>query len=400
MGIVSNRLGRIKLSPSSAISSRAMELAREGRDIIRLSAGEPDFDTPQYIKDAATAAMQRGETKYAPVAGIPELKAAICAKFERENGLAYEPNEIQVCSGGKQAVYNALAASLDDGHEVITPAPYWVSYPDMVTLAGGTPVTVETSPTNGFVLAPAVLEAAITPNTRWLILNSPGNPSGGVYSRSDLEAIADVLRHHPHVWTLTDDIYEHVIYDGETFHTLPEVAPDLKDRTLIVNGFSKSYCMTGWRLGYAAGPAELIAAMVKVQSQTQGCANSIAQWAGVAALEGDQSFIADHNRSFLERRDLVCSMLNQTNGLSCTPPKGAFYLYVSCHDLIGRTTPGGETIETDEDVVRYFLDTEGVALVHGGAYGLSPYFRISYAEDTAKLEEACRRIQRACAALK
>jgi aspartate aminotransferase len=399
MSIVSERIKQIKLSPSSAISARAMELAREGHDIIRLSAGEPDFDTPKFIKDAAYDAMMRGETKYPPVTGIPELRSAICEKLDRENGLEYAPENVLVCSGGKQVIYNALAASVNPGDEVIITAPYWVSYPDMVTLVGGTPVVIQTEQSNGFVVSSEALEAAITDKTRWFILNSPGNPSGCVYSRDDLAAIGAVLERHPHVWVIADDIYEHVIYDGETFHTIAQVVPSLKDRTLTMNGFSKSYCMTGWRIGYGAGPVELIKAMTKVQSQTQGGVNTMAQWAGVTALRGDASFIAENTRSFEKRRDLVVSMLNQASGLRCEKPKGAFYLYVSCADLIGKRTAQGKVLETDGDVVTYLLDAEGVALVHGEAYGLSPYFRISYAAATDVLEDACRRIQRATAAL-
>jgi aspartate aminotransferase len=399
MSIVSERIKQIKLSPSSAISARAMELAREGHDIIRLSAGEPDFDTPKFIKDAAYDAMMRGETKYPPVTGIPELRSAICEKLDRENGLEYAPENVLVCSGGKQVIYNALAASVNPGDEVIITAPYWVSYPDMVTLVGGTPVVIQTEQSNGFVVSSETLEAAITDKTRWFILNSPGNPSGCVYSRDDLAAIGAVLERHPHVWVIADDIYEHVIYDGETFHTIAQVVPSLKDRTLTMNGFSKSYCMTGWRIGYGAGPVELIKAMTKVQSQTQGGVNTMAQWAGVTALRGDASFIAENTRSFEKRRDLVVSMLNQASGLRREKPKGAFYLYVSCVDLIGKRTAQGKLLETDGDVVTYLLDAEGVALVHGEAYGLSPYFRISYAAATDVLEDACRRIQRATAAL-
>lgn len=399
MSIVSERIQKIKLSPSSAISARAMELAREGHDIIRLSAGEPDFDTPTFIKDAAYDAMMRGETKYPPVTGIPELRSAICDKLAQENGLKYTPENVLVCSGGKQVIYNALAASVNPDDEVIITAPYWVSYPDMVTLVGGIPVVMQTEQSNGFVVSPEALEAAITDKTRWFILNSPGNPSGCVYSADDLAAVGAVLERHPQVWVIADDIYEHVIYDGETFHTIAQVVPSLRDRTLTMNGFSKSYCMTGWRVGYGAGPVELIKAMTKVQSQTQGGVNTMAQWAGVAALRGDASFIAENTRSFEQRRDLVVSMLNQANGLRCEKPKGAFYLYVSCGDLIGKRTPQGKIIETDADVVAYLLDSVGVALVHGEAYGLSPYFRISYAAATNVLEDACRRIQRATAAL-
>ncbi len=399
MSVVAKRLSRIKASPSSMISSKAMELARAGHDIIALSAGEPDFDTPEHIKAAAKRALDEGKTKYPPVAGIPELREAICEKLLRENGLEYAPDQVVVSTGGKQVIFNALVATMDPKDEVIIPAPYWVSYPDMTLLAGGTPVEVATDPANEFRMTPEQLEAAITPRTKWLIINNPCNPSGAVYSSDDLKALTEVLRRHPHVWVLTDDIYEHIIYGDTKFATIAQVAPDLHDRTLTMNGFSKAYCMTGWRLGYGAGPRELINAMTKIQSQSTSGTSTISQWAGIAALEGDQSFIQKNNAVFESRRDLALSLINQAKGLSCRAPKGAFYLYVDCRELMGASTPGGKSVESDADVVNYFLDTEGVAVVHGEAFGLSPFFRISYALDTGQLEQACMRIQRACAAL-
>ena len=399
MPITAQRMSRIKASPSIAISAKAMEMARAGHDVIALSAGEPDFDTPDNVKIAAMRAIIEGRTKYAPITGIPELREAICRKLERENGLGYAPDEVLVCSGGKQVIYNALTATLDPGDEVVIPAPFWVSYPDMVLLAGGTPVVVETDAANGFRLAPKRLEEAITANTKWLILNNPCNPSGAVYPAKDLEGLAEVLRRHPHVWVLSDDIYEHIIYGGEPFSTMAQAAPDLRGRTLTMNGLSKAYCMTGWRLGYGAGPKELIATMSKIQSQTTSAASSISQWAGVEALEGDQSFIEDNVAVFEQRRDLGVSILNQANGLSCSLPGGAFYLYADCGGTIGKRTPDGATIENDGDFAKYLLASEEVAVVHGEAFGLSPYFRISYALATDRLEEACMRIQRACASL-
>ena len=400
MTIAARRMSRIKASPAAVITARAMEMARAGRDVIALSAGEPDFDTPDHIKAAAIRAIGEGKTKYPPLTGIPELREAICRKLERENGLRYAPDLVLVCNGGKQVIYNALTATLDPGQDVVIPAPYWVSYPDMVLLAGGKPVVVVAADAaNEFRLNAEQLEGAITAKTRWLILNNPCNPSGAVYSARDLEAIAAVLRRHPHVWVLADDIYEHIIYDGEPFSTLAQVAPDLHERTLTMNGLSKAYCMTGWRIGYGAGPQELIAAMAKVQSQTTSGASSISQWAGVEALDGDQAFIQDNLAVFRERRDLGASMLNQAEGLSCGVPNGAFYLYVDCRETIGKRTRRGETVETDADFAKYLLDAEEVAVVHGEAFGFSPYFRVSYALATDRLREACTRIQRACAAL-
>ena len=399
MSIAARRMSRIKASPSIAISAKAMEMARAGRDVIALSAGEPDFDTPDNIKIAAMRAIIEGKTKYAPISGVPELREAICRKLERENGVRYSPDQLLVCSGGKQVIYNALAATLDPDDEVVIPAPYWVSYPDMTLLAGGNPVVVATDAANGFRLAPEALDAAITPRTKWLILNNPGNPSGGVYSAKDLESLAEVLRRHPHVWILSDDIYEHIVYGEEPFTTMARAAPDLKDRILTMNGLSKAYCMTGWRIGYGAGPKALVAAMTKIQSQTTSAASTISQWAGVEALEGDQSFIGDNVAVFRERRDLGVSILNQAKGLTCDSPLGAFYLYVGCEEAIGKRTPNGGIIENDGDFAKYLLDSEEVAVVHGEAFGLSPFFRLSYALATDRLEEACMRIQRACASL-
>ena len=399
MSIAARRMSRIKASPSIVISAKAMEMARAGRDVIALSAGEPDFDTPANVKIAAMRAIIEGKTKYPPITGIPELREAICRKLERENGLSYAPDELLVCSGGKQVIYNALTATLDPEDEVVIPAPFWVSYPDMTLLAGGTPVVVETSAADGFRLTAQRLEAAITGKTKWLILNNPCNPSGAVYSAQDLDALAEVLRRHPRVWVLSDDIYEHILYSGGAFSTMAQVAPDLRERILTMNGFSKAYCMTGWRLGYGAGPKELIAAMTKIQSQTTSAASSISQWAGVEALEGGQRFIRDNVAVFEERRDLAVSILNQTNGLSCDSPGGAFYLYADCAGTLGKRTPGGTVIENDADFAKHLLENEEVAVVHGEAFGLSPYFRISYALATERLEEACMRIQRACASL-
>ena len=399
MTIAARRMSRIKASPAAVISAQAMEMARAGRDVIAVSAGEPDFDTPDHVKAAAIRAIDDGKTKYPPLTGIPELREAICRKFERDNGLRYNPDQVLVCNGGKQVIYNALTATLDPGQEVIIPAPFWVSYPDMVLLAGGDPVVVATDAANEFRLGAEQLEGAITAQTKWFILNNPCNPSGAVYSATDLQGLAEVLRRHPHVWVLTDDIYEHIIYGDEPFSTMGQVAPDLHERILTMNGLSKAYCMTGWRIGFGAGPKELIGAMAKIQSQTTSGASSISQWAGVEALDGDQTFIRDNVEVFRERRDLGASMLNQAEGLSCGTPNGAFYLYVDCRGIVGQRTPAGETIETDADFAKYLLDSEEVALVYGEAFGLSPYFRVSYALATERLREACARIQRACAAL-
>ncbi len=400
MAFIADRLSRIKPSPTVAVSNMAAEMKAAGKDVIGLGAGEPDFDTPEHIKQAAVAAMAAGKTKYAPVAGIPELRRAICDKMKRDNGLTYTPEQITVGCGGKQTIYNALMATLNPGDEVIIPAPYWVSYPDITLLAEGEPVIVDCPETEGFKLTPAALEAALTPRTKWLILNSPSNPTGAAYTRADLKALADVLLRHGHVWVMTDDMYEFIVYDDFEFTTIAQVEPRLYDRTLTLNGLSKAYCMTGWRVGYAAGAVEVIRAMNKIQSQSTTSTSTISQWASVAALDGDHSFIARNNKVFKERRDLVVSMLNQATGLTCATPEGAFYVYPSCAGTIGRQTPDGKTISTDADFVTYLLEAEGVAAVHGEAFGLSPHFRISYATSTEALEEACGRIQRACAALR
>ncbi len=396
MGFLASSLSRIKPSPTIAVTNLARELRAAGRDIIGLGAGEPDFDTPDHIKEAAITAIRRGETKYTAVDGTPQLKAAIVRKFRRDNGLDYEAAEITVGTGGKQVLYNAFMATVDAGDEVVIPAPYWVSYPDMVRLAGGEPVFVPCPAENGFRLRPEDLERAITPRTKWLVLNSPSNPTGAAYRREELAAIAEVLRAHPQVWVMTDDMYEHLVYDDFVFTTIAQVAPDLKPRTLTVNGVSKAYAMTGWRIGYAGGPRELIRAMATIQSQSTSNPCSISQAAAVAALDGDQSFLAERNRVFRERRDLVVSMLDRAPGLSCPKPEGAFYVYPSCAGVIGKRPPGGQPITSSEDFARYLLEDAGVAVVHGAAFGLDPHFRISYATATELLEEACRRIIRAC----
>lgn len=400
MAFLAASLARVKPSPTIAVTTKAAELKAAGRDVIGLGAGEPDFDTPDNIKQAAIAAIQAGKTKYTAVDGTPELKKAIAAKFLRENGLKYEPNQVTVGTGGKQVLYNALLATLDPGDEVIIPAPYWVSYPDMVLLCGGTPVPVICPAEQGFKLQPADLEAAITPKTKWLILNSPSNPTGAAYSFAEMKALTDVLLRHPQVHVLTDDMYEHLVYDGFQFVTPAQVEPKLYDRTLTLNGVSKAYCMTGWRIGYAAGRPDLIKAIAKVQSQSTSNPSSISQAAAVEALNGPQDFIPRHNEVFKQRRDLIVSMLNQSAGLSCHRPEGAFYVFPSCAGTIGKKTPDGKVIETDEDFVTYLLESEGVAVVQGSAFGLAPFFRISYATATEALQEAGIRIQRACAALR
>ncbi|EWY41075.1 aspartate aminotransferase [Skermanella stibiiresistens SB22] len=400
MPFIATRLSNIKPSPTIAVTQKARELKAAGRDIIGLGAGEPDFDTPDTIKQAAIKAIQSGDTKYTAVDGTPALKKAICAKFKRENGLDYAPEQITVGTGGKQVLYNALMATLNPGDEVIIPAPYWVSYPDMVLLADGVPVPVECPPETGFKLQPADLEKAITPKTKWLILNSPNNPTGAAYTRSELKALTDVLVRHPHVWVMTDDMYEHLNYDDFEFTTPAQVEPALYDRTLTVNGVSKAYAMTGWRIGYAAGPKELIKAMGVIQSQSTSNPSSVSQAAAVEALNGPQDFIKERALAFKERRDLVVSMLNQATGIKCHKPEGAFYVYPSCAGTLGKTTPDGKVLATDEDFVTYLLESEGVAVVQGSAFGLAPFFRISYATSTTELEEACQRIQRACAALR
>jgi aspartate aminotransferase len=399
MSFLADSLARVKPSATIAVTQKARDLKNAGRDIISLGAGEPDFDTPDNIKEAAIDAIRRGETKYPPVAGIPDLRQAISRKFERENGLEYSPDQIIVGTGGKQVLYNAFVASLNPGDEVLIPAPYWVSYPAMVMLNGGEPVFIDTTLENGFKLMPADLEAAITPKTKWLLFNSPSNPSGAAYSAAELQALADVLKRHPQVWVLTDDMYEHLLYTDEPFATLAQVEPELYGRTLTMNGVSKAYAMTGWRIGYAGGPDELIKAMTKIQSQQTSGTCTIAQWASVEALNGTQHFIPERAAVFKERRDLVVSMLNQASGINCPVPEGAFYVYPSCAGLIGKTTPSGKRIETDEDFVTELLEAEGVAVVHGSAFGLGPNFRISYAAATEALEEACSRIQRFCNSL-
>ena len=399
MSFLADSLARVKPSATIAVAQQARDLKAAGRDVIDLGAGEPDFDTPDNIKDAAIAAIRRGETKYTPVPGIPELRQAISAKFKRENGLDYAATQIIVGTGGKQVLYNAFAASLNPGNEVLIPTPFWVSYPDMVLLNGGEPRYVETRLEDGFKLRPEALDAAITPRTKWFLFNAPSNPSGAAYSAAEIRAIADVLLKHPHVWIMTDDMYEHILYTDEPYATMAQVEPALYDRTLTINGVSKAYAMTGWRIGYAGGPEALIKAMTKIQSQQTSGACSIAQWASVEALNGPQDFVAERREIFRGRRDLVVSMLNQTTGISCPEPEGAFYVYPSCAGTIGKKAPSGKTIETDEDFVSELLEAEGVAVVHGTAFGLGPNFRISYATSTEALEEACIRIQRFCNAL-
>ena len=401
MGFFADSLSRIQPSATIAVSTKARELKAKGRDVIGLAAGEPDFDTPQNIKEAAKHALDEGKTKYTDVDGIPELKAAIVAKFKRENRLDYKTSEITVGTGGKQVLYNALMCTLNPGDEVIIPAPAWVSYADIVMLGGGTPKYVTTRMEDGYRLQAAALNAAITPKTKWLIFNAPSNPTGAAYSRAQLKALTDVLMQpkNRHVWVLTDDMYEHLLYDGHVFCTPAEVEPGLKDRTLTMNGLSKAYCMTGWRLGYAGGPEPLIKAICKLQSQSTSNPSSITQWAAVEALNGPQDFIAKNNKVFKERRDLVVSMLNQAKGIKCPTPEGAFYVYPSCEGTIGKTSKSGVKISNDEAFVTALLEEEGVAVVHGAAFAGSPAFRISYATSTKDLEEACMRIQRFCGGL-
>jgi aspartate aminotransferase len=399
MSIIAHRLAAIKPSPTIAVTNLARELKAAGRDVIGLGAGEPDFDTPDTIKDAAVAAIRAGQTKYTAVDGTPELKAAVAAKFQRENRLDYRLDEISVGTGGKQIIYNALMATLDPGDEVMVPAPYWVSYPDMVLLAGGTPVFVTCPDQTGFKLRPEDLEAAITPRTKWLILNSPSNPTGAAYSAAELRELTNVLLRHPQVWLLTDDIYEHLVYDGFRFVTPLAVEPRLRSRCLTMNGVAKAYAMTGWRIGYAGGPTELIKAMAKVQSQSTSNPCSISQAAAVAALTGPQDFIAERAAIFRQRRDLVVELLNRARGLRCHRPEGAFYVYPSCAGVIGRRMPDGDVLADSEGFARYLLESVGVAVVHGAAFGMDPYFRISYATSAELLEEACHRIIRACDAL-
>ncbi|SPF76738.1 Aspartate aminotransferase [Aliiroseovarius pelagivivens] len=399
MSFLSATLDRVKPSPTIAVSTLAAELKAAGRDVIGLGAGEPDFDTPENIKAAGKAAIDAGKTKYTAPDGMPELKQAICDKFKRENGLDYTPAQVSVGTGGKQILYNALMATLNPGDEVIIPAPYWVSYPDMVLLAGGEPVVVECPIETGFRMTPEQLEAAITPKTKWLIFNSPSNPTGAGYSRAELKALTDVLMRHPQVWVMTDDMYEHLAYDDFEFCTPAEVEPGLYDRTLTCNGVSKAYAMTGWRIGYAAGPVELIAAMRKIQSQSTSNPCSVSQWAAVEALNGPQDFIAENNKMFVRRRDLVVDMLNAAEGIECPVPDGAFYVYPSIKDCIGKTSAGGVKIDTDEVFAKALLEEKGVAVVFGSAFGLSPNFRVSYATSDDALTEACTRIQDFCASL-
>ena len=396
---LSQTLSRVAPSPTMAVSQKARELKAQGVDVIGLGAGEPDFDTPEHVKEAAIDAIRRGETKYTAVDGIVELKDAIAAKFKRDNGLTYDRAQISVAPGGKPIIYNAFCATLNPGDEVIIPAPYWVSYPDMVKLTGGEPVIVHTRAEDNFLLSPETLEKAITPKTRWLIINSPSNPTGAAYTPDELRALTDVLKDHPHVMVLTDDIYEHIVYDDFEFATVAQLASDLYDRTLTMNGASKAYAMTGWRIGYAAGPEKLIKAMAKIMSQSTSNPCSISQWAVVGALNGDHGFLAERNSAFKARRDMVVSMLNEAEGLSCSTPQGAFYVYPSCEGVIGKKTPGGTVIGNDEDFAAALLEDEAVAVVFGAAFGLSPFFRISYATSTEALREACTRIQRFCASL-
>jgi aspartate aminotransferase len=400
MAFLADVLSRVKPSATIAMTQKARDLKAKGRDVISLAAGEPDFDTPDHIKAAAKAAIDRGETKYTPVSGIPALREAIVKKFKRENGLDYKPSQTIVGTGGKQVLYNALLATLNPGDEVIIPTPYWVSYPEMVGLCGGTSVFVETTMERDFKLQPEPLDRAITPKTKWLILNSPSNPSGAAYTRDEMKAITDVLLRHPHVWVLTDDMYEHLTYGAFEFVTPAQVEPNLFERTLTMNGVSKAYAMTGWRIGYAGAPEHLVKAMDFVQGQQTSGACSIAQWAAVEALDGPQDHLAVFRKAFEERRDLVVSMLNQARYIRCPTPEGAFYVYPSCAEAIGRTAPSGKTIESDADFVSELLETEGVAAVQGSAFGLGPNLRISYATSNALLEDACQRIQRFCAELR
>ena len=399
MAFLSDTLSRVKPSPTIAMTNKAADLKAAGQDVIGLSAGEPDFDTPENIRAAGIAAINAGKTRYTGVDGIAELKAAICAKFKRDNKLDYTPAQVSVGTGGKQVLYNALMATLNPGDEVVIPAPYWVSYPDMVLLAGGVPVTVEATLEDDFKITPQALEAAITPKTKWLIFNSPSNPTGAGYAWDELKALTDVLLRHPHVWVMSDDMYEHLSYGDFRFCTPAEVEPALYDRTLTVNGVSKAYAMTGWRIGYAAGPEALIGAMRKIQSQSTSNPCSISQWAAVEALNGPQDFIAENNAAFVRRRNLVVEMLNAAEGISCPTPEGAFYVYPSIAELIGKTSPAGVEIVDDEAFATALLEETGVAVVFGAAFGLSPNFRISYATSDAALKEACGRIQDFCAHL-
>jgi aspartate aminotransferase len=397
MAFLADTLARIKPSATIAVTDKARALKAAGRDVIGLGAGEPDFDTPDNIKQAAIRAIESGKAaKYTNVDGIAELKAAVARKFKRENELDYKPSQITIGTGGKQVLYNAFIATLNPGDEVVIPAPYWVSYPDMVMLAGGEPVAVTTTMADGFKMKPEALERAITPRTKWVLLNSPSNPTGAAYSRAELKALTDVLARHPNVWVMTDDMYEHLVYDDFVFTTPAQIEPSLYGRTLTINGCSKAYCMTGWRIGFAGGPEPLIKAMATIQSQSTSNPAAVSQWAAVEALDGPQDFIAKHNKIFKERRDLCVSMLNQANGLQCPKPEGAFYVYPSCAGTMGRKAPSGKVLATDEDFVTELLEAEGVAVVQGTPFGVGPAFRISYATKTEDLEEACRRIQRFC----
>src|ERR1044071_6991352 len=400
MSLLAQRLARIKPSATQGGTMKARALKAAGRDVIGLGAGEPDFDTPPNIRDAAKKAIYAGDTRYTDIGGTAALKKAISAKFKRENNLDYAPEQIMASTGGQQVLFNAFLATLDAGDEVIIPAPYWVSYPDMVILAEGTPVFVPCPQNNGFKLVPEELEKAITPKTKWLLLNSPSNPSGAAYTKAELKAVTDVLMRHPHVWVMTDDMYEHLVYDDFKFFSPAEVEPALYPRTLTVNGTSKAYCMTGWRIGYAGGDEKLIKAMAMLQSQSTSNPSAVSQWAAVEALDGTQDFIPKHNKVFKERRDLCVSMLNQAKGIQCPRPEGAFYVYPSCDGAIGKTAPTGKKLANDEDFVTELLEAEGVAVVQGSAFGIGPAFRISYATKTEDLEEACRRIQRFCGNLK
>ena len=400
MGFLSDALSRVKPSATLVMTQKARDLKAQGRDVISLSVGEPDFDTPDHIKEAAIDAIRRGETKYPPVSGIMPLREAIARKFKRENGLDYKPTQTIVSTGGKHVIYNAMLATLNPGDEVLIPRPYWVSYPEIVALCGGTATFAETTMEHGFKLQPDELERKITPKTKWLMLNSPSNPTGGAFSRAEMKALTDVLMRHPHVWVLTDDMYEHLVYGDFEFVTPAQVEPALYERTLTMNGVSKAYAMTGWRIGYAAGPEKLVKAMDFVQGQQTSGATSVSQWASVQALDGPQDHLAVFKKAFQERRDLVVSMLNQAKYLKTPVPEGAFYVYPSCAEAIGRKAPSGKTLETDEDFVTELLESEGVAAVHGSAFGLGPNLRISYATSNALLEDACQRIQRFCGSLR
>lgn len=400
MSFLSETLSRVKPSPTIAISTKAAEMKAAGENVISLGAGEPDFDTPQHIKAAGIAAIEAGKTKYTAPDGIIELKEAVCAKLKRDNGLSYTPSQVSIGTGGKQILYNALMATLNAGDEVVIPAPYWVSYPDMVLLAGGTPVIAEAKAENAYKLTAEALEAAITPKTKWLIFNSPSNPTGAGYTHSELKALTDVLLRHPHVWVMSDDMYEFLAYDDFKFCTPAEVEPKLYARTLTCNGVSKAYAMTGWRIGYAAGPEPLIAAMRKIQSQSTSNPCSVSQWAAVEALNGPHDFIAENNKSFVRRRDLVVKALSAIDGITCPTPEGAFYVYPSIAGLIGKTSAGGTLIDTDEAFSTALLAEKGVAVVFGAAFGLSPAFRVSYATSDEALTEACKRITEFCEGLR